>query len=198
MVAIEADEPLQRPARVAGIARGQCVEQRVDRRGLCAVEEQIELDMFAGVAKPGAQQCIQHRIGRCGQNGSGVLLPAMMHRRFGGQTERIGPRSRAVEPHARLRRPVRQHRIQGLETTLRARPGSPPRREDSSPAAAPAAHIRPAPSRAAERRLVLARCERSSSRPGSGWGCARTRTQARVIWRSRPGPSSGGSGLRCR
>ena len=74
--------------------------------------------MLLGVPIPGAQQGIQRRIGRCGQNGSGVLLPAMMHRRFASQTERIGPRPRLIEPHARLRSPIRQHRIQGLETTF--------------------------------------------------------------------------------
>ena len=53
---------------------------------------------FPGVARPGAQLRIQPGIGRGDQNGSGVLLPAKMHRRLGGQTERAGPRLRPGAP----------------------------------------------------------------------------------------------------
>ena len=91
MGAIDSAEPIEGPARLAGVTRRQCVDQRVDRRGLCTVDEEVELLAGPDVAKPSAQQGIQPAVGRGDQNGSGVLLPAMMHRRLGGKTERIGP-----------------------------------------------------------------------------------------------------------
>ena len=118
MVTIDSYEPVQCPARGAGLARSQRAEQLVDRCGLPTVEEEIELDMLLVVAKPGVQQRIQRRIDGCGQNGPGVALPAMMHRRLGAQAERCGPRLRLLEPLPGFAVPIRQHRIQGLETTL--------------------------------------------------------------------------------
>ena len=56
--------------------------------------------------------------GRRDQNGSGVVLPAMMHRWLGGQTERMGPRLRGLEPCMYLARPIDENRIQGLESTF--------------------------------------------------------------------------------
>ena len=58
MVAIDPDEPLESPARLGGATGRQCVDQRVDRRGLCTVDEEVELVVLPGVAKPGAQQRI--------------------------------------------------------------------------------------------------------------------------------------------
>ena len=121
MVAINPDQPLERPARLAGVTCDQRIEQCVDRRGLCTVDEEVELVMLPGVAKPGAQQRIQPGIGRGDQNGSGVFLPAMMHRRLGGQTERIGPRLRPLEPGADLALRIRENRVQGLESTFAPR-----------------------------------------------------------------------------
>ena len=74
--------------------------------------------MLSGMAKPRTQQRIQPGIGRRDQNGSSVVLPAMMHRWLGGQTERMGPRLRRLEPCMYLARPIRKNRIQGLEPTL--------------------------------------------------------------------------------
>ena len=55
MVAVDSDEPLEGPARLAGVTGSQCVDQRVDRRGLRTVDEEVELVVLPGVAKPGAQ-----------------------------------------------------------------------------------------------------------------------------------------------
>ena len=63
MVAVDSAEPLKGPARLAGVTGRQCVDQRVDRRSLCAVDEEVELMVLPGVAKPGAQQRIQPGIG---------------------------------------------------------------------------------------------------------------------------------------
>ena len=118
MVAINPDQPLERLARLTGITCDQRIEQCVDRGGLCTVDEEVELVVLPGVARPGAQQRIQPGIGRRDQNGSGVVLPAMMHRRLGGQTERAGPRLRPLEPNADLALRIRENRIQGLESTF--------------------------------------------------------------------------------
>ena len=91
MVVIDSGEPLKGPARLAGVSGRQCVDQRVDRRGLCAVDEEVELAVLPGVAKPSVQLRIQPRIVRRDQDGSGVLLPAMVHSRLGCQIERAGP-----------------------------------------------------------------------------------------------------------
>ena len=87
---------------------------------VCAlsIDEEVELIVFLGVAKPSAQQCIQPRISRRDQDDSGDVLPAMMHRRLGGQTESAGPRPRPLEPCAELAPPIRENRIQGLASTF--------------------------------------------------------------------------------
>ena len=54
VIAIDRDKPFERPVRRAGVSRRQCVQQRVDRRGLGAVDEEIELVMPADVTEPGA------------------------------------------------------------------------------------------------------------------------------------------------
>ena len=118
MVAINPDQPLERLARLIGVACDQPIEQCVDRRGLCTVDEEVELVMLPGVPKPGAQQRIQPGIGRGDQNGSGVVLPAMMHRRLSGQTEHMSPRPRLLEPCADLALPIRKSRIQVLKSTF--------------------------------------------------------------------------------
>ena len=121
MVAINPDQPLERLARLSGVTFEQRIDQCVDRHGLRTVDEEVELVMLPGVAKPGAQQRTQPGIGRGDQSGSRVFLPAMMPRRLGGQTERIGPRLRPLEPGADVALRIRENRVQGLESTFAPR-----------------------------------------------------------------------------
>lgn len=118
MIAIDPDEPFERPPRLAGVTRRQSIQQRVDRRGPGAVNEEIELVMLAGATKPDAQQVIQRRIRGRHQIGSGPLSPALMLRRLGGQTERIGPCLRPFEPCLHFVRTTREDGIQAREPTL--------------------------------------------------------------------------------
>ena len=91
VVAVDSHEPIESPACRADVTDRQGVDQRVGRRSLCAVDEEVELVVLADLAKLLAQQRIQPELDRCDQSGAGVLRPAMMHRRLGGQTERAGP-----------------------------------------------------------------------------------------------------------
>ena len=122
VIAIDPDEPVERPPRPAGIPRRQCIQQRVDRRGLGAVDEEIELSMLPVAAKPRAQQGIQCFIGGCRQHGARAPFPTVMNRRLGVETQRHGPRLRPFEPWPHFARATRQDRVQIRETALAPRP----------------------------------------------------------------------------
>ena len=122
MIAIDPDKSFERPLRLAGVTRCQRVQQCVDRRGLRAVDEEIELAVLPGTTKSAAQEGIQRRIGGCRQNRSGVLLPAVMHHRLAVQTERLRPRPRPFEPCPHLVRTAGQDCVQARETSLAPRP----------------------------------------------------------------------------
>ena len=170
MVAVGSDEPLEGPARLAGVTGCQCVDQRVDRRGLCAVDEEVELVVLSGVGETGCSTAHSagdrptqsERFRRCSP--SHDAPPTRRPDRAHGPMTALPRAMRG----ARASHPQEPH--PGSRVDLRAMHGSPRSRVGSSPAVTPAARTRHARSRAAERRLGLVRCGRPSMRRSMTWG----------------------------